>query len=258
MALEKVKKLGLSSNEKEGINVIERGFLKFQIPRATEVRTFGTVGRGGFGFRVLQEVASEAAIRLIGISLAEKYRAFEGIPILMRDIHFEEKLDEKLDFAVKDFEEKERIGAPVLYVNLWIEDDKEKPLIPGGWLIKGRTYSFLFAIERWPRQQSRSSRPFEEPSDLKKAEKTEVEIEVVCPLLEVEDQAGHIRRKATYYSGVGLSPQSFPLKPRWIGRYDLTARLRFRGQTIYREVLVIEVVRPEEELVPFSVFREIT
>jgi serine/threonine protein kinase len=133
------------------------------------------------------------------------------------------------------------LEADSLYVNLWIEDERQEMLSTPATLEAGTAYQFLFAVEPFSREQAQESAPFDEPEVLKRTPKTKVIVEVLCPFLEDADD-GYARREVEYYAGRGFPPEAFALKPEGTGRFNLTARLIFKGETMFREVLGLEVV----------------
>ena len=139
--------------------------------------------------------------------------------------------------------EKEAVEleADSLHVNLWIEDERQGMLPTPATLDAGAHYRFLFAVEPFSREQAQESVPFDEPEVLKRTPKTKVIVEVLCPFLEGAD-GGYARREVDYYAGRGFPPEAFALKPEGAGRFNLTARLIFKGETMFREVLGLEVV----------------
>lgn len=138
-----------------------------------------------------------------------------------------------------------RPAPPSLYVNLWVEDARQQTLHQPAILTAGDLYAFLFAIEPFSREEKGAlSEQFPEPRKLRETPETEVDIELLCPFLAEADEIGYLRRKVTYRAGIGFSPQRFTLKPETRGRFYLTARLLIKGETIYREVLALEVVQP--------------
>ena len=70
-------------------------------------------------------------------------------------------------------------------------------------------------------------------------------IELLCPFLEAADAMGYVRHEVRYRQGIGFPPQKFVLKPNAVGRFYFTARLLVNGETIYREVLTLQVEKDE-------------
>lgn len=138
-------------------------------------------------------------------------------------------------------QEAVELEADSLHVNLWIEDERQGMLPTPATLDAGAHYQFLFAVEPFSREQAQESVPFDEPEVLKRTPKTKVIVEVLCPFLEGAD-GGYARREVDYYAGRGFPPEAFALKPEGAGRFNLTARLIFKGETMFREVLGLEVV----------------
>jgi hypothetical protein len=128
-----------------------------------------------------------------------------------------------------------------LYINLWIEDEYQKRQPTLAVLTEAAAYKFLFAVETWSRDLADATAPFLEPEELKKAPVTKVIVEVLCPFLEAAVD-GYIRREVDYYAGRGFPPEAFGLRPTESGRFNLTARLIVKGETIYRDVLGLKVV----------------
>jgi hypothetical protein len=129
----------------------------------------------------------------------------------------------------------------VLYINLWIEDEQGHMLPQPAVLIKGDSYIFLVAIESWSREEAAVSEVFIEPPELQTSPETKVIIELLCPFLEAANEMGYVRHEVTYRQGSGFPPQKFILKPNAVGRFYLTARLLVDRETIYREVLALQV-----------------
>lgn len=141
---------------------------------------------------------------------------------------------------------KRRAGYEVtsLYANSWFEDRKHKPLRPPFGLLLGEEYKFLFAIEREARQQGAASRPFEEPKRLQRSPESRVLLEVCSALLEggAPGRGGYARREVVYRRGAGFAPESFDLKPTRTGTSFVTVRLIKETETVYREVVEVEVI----------------
>ena len=136
--------------------------------------------------------------------------------------------------------------STLLYINLWIEDKQgEATLVPAK-LVRGAAYNFMVAIEPWLREQADTTRHFTEPEELKRTPLARLTVEILCPFLE-GSVSGYIRRDVNYYAGTGFPLEAFGLKPTEVGRFNLTARLILRGETIYREVLGVEVVASSAE-----------
>jgi serine/threonine protein kinase len=129
-----------------------------------------------------------------------------------------------------------------LYINLWIEDEYSETLPSPAVLTCDAPYTFNFAIENSSRDEGGVSKPFEEPEELKETPVTSVVIELLCPFLITDDQTGYVRRGVDYHAGIGFPIEKFALKPTLPGRFFLTARLLINGETLYREVLLLEVL----------------
>jgi hypothetical protein len=138
--------------------------------------------------------------------------------------------------------------SKVLYINLWIEDQGRETLSTPAVLMTGLVYTFMFAVEGWSREEGGVSESFVEPPELRETPVTTVVIELLCSFLEGVGGTGYLRQEVSYHAGVGFSPQAFQLKPDSVGRFFLTARLLIKGETIYREVLLLEVVGKTVEL----------
>lgn len=140
---------------------------------------------------------------------------------------------------------EDKTAPDTLYINLWIEDENRKAVSLPATLKCGAAYAFLFAIEKWSREDSGVSEVFVEPPELAEAPVTRVVIELLCPFLPTEDQSGYVRREVDYRAGEGFPPVAFNLRPDTVGRFYLTARLLIRGETLYREVFDLEVIAGE-------------
>jgi serine/threonine protein kinase len=139
----------------------------------------------------------------------------------------------------------EKAPPTTLYINLWIEDESNETVKLPARLKFDATYNFMFAIERWSREGNAMSEGFVEPPSLREQEKSLVVIELLCPFLVTKDESGYIRREVEYIAGFGFKPVPFPLKPGSIGSFFLTARLIVKGETVYREVLPLEVLKDD-------------
>jgi len=133
--------------------------------------------------------------------------------------------------------------SPLLYTNLWVDDAKKNQIAEPFKLCNGETYCFYAAIEPWP--ISERSRPFLEIGILKQREKTTLTVEAICPFLKEGDLFGYARRAVDYYPGYGFDPESFLLQPWTPGEYYLTVRVLLDRETLYREILAIEVANAE-------------
>jgi hypothetical protein len=149
--------------------------------------------------------------------------------------------------VVEEYPQPAAVGKPeppqthVLCVNLWIEDEQGYLFPHPAVLIQGNNYIFLFAIEPRSREGTVASEVFIEPPELQTSLETTAIIELFCPFLEAANEMGYVRHKVTYRQGSGFPPQKFLLKPNTVGQFYLTARLLVKGETIYREVLVLHV-----------------
>jgi hypothetical protein len=131
--------------------------------------------------------------------------------------------------------------SPELHINLWIEDEEQVPLNLPAPMSIGKLYQFLIAIEGISRDRQGLSEPFIVPEGLRNAPVSRVIIEVLCPFLDPDGKIGCVRREVFYYAGIGIPKESFALRAAAVGRFNLTARLILNGETVFREVLPIEV-----------------
>ncbi len=92
---------------------------------------------------------------------------------------------------------------------------------------------------------SERSKPFLEMGILKQSEKTMLTVEVICPFLKEGDLFGYARRAVDYYPGYGFDSESFLLQPWTTGEFYLTVRFLLDRETLYREILAIEVANAQ-------------
>ncbi len=129
-----------------------------------------------------------------------------------------------------------------LFANSHFEDELTNTFSPQLPLVAGRSYRFVFSISGDPSEIAFGSEPFTEILELERAEKSRVDLEIVCPLLDMKSRRGVMRRAVTYYSGKGIRPQPFPIKPAEVGNYSLTVRLFYIRRLLYRVMFPIQVI----------------
>ena len=147
---------------------------------------------------------------------------------------------------VTSVESTEEEPPSSLVANSWFEDENGNALELRTSFIAGRSYKYLFAIEKVKRLLLLGrSDVFKEPSALARAGNTKVELEVICPLLKTKNPHKVARRSVRYYSGTGIRPQSFRLAAGTPGDYLLTLRVFYIRRLLYRTVVRINVANKE-------------
>jgi len=136
-----------------------------------------------------------------------------------------------------------------LFANSWFEDKDKNVLLPQTPLVAKYSYNYLFSIDKVKRLLSLRSDPFAEPSELSSEGTHHVQLEVICPLLDMKSGRGIMRRTVKYYSGSGIRRKAFPLKPLTAGEYSLTIRVFYIRRLLYRAMLPLTVLNSERSFV---------